>query len=169
MQIECYQNAWKTMHAYVQGCPCDVWMSWGICMHSLDFLVFCIGSILEIAKTVEVNGTCFNSSCLWRFQLGPSFLRRVFITHSNLPNYWDSQTIKFERQKLRDEIGTLGDVCVVYGCDKIRVLLIKKSLGNTGVIAWISMYTEKFPVVHSRKHSLQMLQIVFSHDANGIF
>ena len=58
MQMECYQNAWKTMHAYLQGCPCDVWMSWGICMHSLDFLVFCIGSILEIAKTVEVNGTC---------------------------------------------------------------------------------------------------------------
>ena len=25
---------------------------------SLDFLAFCIGSIPEITKTVEVNGTC---------------------------------------------------------------------------------------------------------------
>ena len=62
-EMERYQNAWKAMHGYVQGCFCDFWMFWGICMHSfsgssLDFLAFCIGSIPEITKTVEVNGTC---------------------------------------------------------------------------------------------------------------
>ena len=103
------------------------------------------------------------------FSAWPFFSEASFHYSFKFAKLLSSQTIKFERQKLRDEIGTLGDVCVVYGCDKIRVLLIKKSLGNTGVIAWISMYTEKFPVVHSRKHSLQMLQIVFSHDVNGIF
>ena len=100
---------------------------------------------------------------------------------------------KFQRQKFTDENGTLSNMCVVCVCviktglccvEKILISiqkLIKKSLGNTRIIVRISLYTEKFPVVHSRKHShsnicisffqvqIQMLQIVFSPDVNGIF
>ena len=101
------------------GCFYDVWISWGICIHSscssLDFLVFYIESKQEISfiyYLLEANEPCFNSSCLWLFSTWP-FFSEVSFHHSfkyfrllRQPDSW------FERQKFRDENRTFSGVCI---------------------------------------------------------
>ena len=76
------------------------------------------------------------------FQLGPSFLKPVFITHSNMPNYWHSQTPSFRGKSSDMKMEPLVCVCGMCVCDKIRVGLNCNALiGNMVRNNW---YTIKY-------------------------
>ena len=75
--------------------------------------MFYADSKQEIAKAfMKVNGTCFNSNCLWLFLTWPSFSEVTFNHSFKYFKLLRSPYSWFERQKFRNGNETLSGVCV---------------------------------------------------------